>query len=113
MADQRKTAERKTPDQRKTRRQNGAGGNGLSGKEAIERVRRELPQLLGRPIEAVLGLERDGDIGWKVTVQVVELSRIPSSTDILGSYAVTFDKDGELVGYRRNRRYHRNQADED
>jgi hypothetical protein len=48
-----------------------------------------------------------------VTVQVVELSRIPNSTDVLGSYAVTLDKEGELVGYRRNRRYHRNQADED
>jgi hypothetical protein len=100
-------------DQRRSRRQNGASGNGLSGREAIERVRSDLPQLLGRPIEAVLGLERDEDRGWKVTVQVVELSRIPNSTDVLGSYAVTLDKEGELVGYRRNRRYHRNQADED
>ncbi len=97
-------------DQSRSRRQNGSG---LSGREAVERVRRELPPLLGRPIEAVLGLERDEDTSWKVTVQVVELSRIPNSTDVLGSYAVTLDKDGELVGYRRNRRYHRNQADDD
>jgi Gas vesicle synthesis protein GvpO len=94
-------------------RRNGKGGNGLSGREAIERVRQELPALLGRPIEAVLGLERDEDSGWRVTVQVVELSRIPPTTDVLGSYAVTLDRRGELVGYRRNRRYHRNQADED
>jgi hypothetical protein len=100
-------------EQRRSRRQNGSSGSGLSGREAVERVRRELPHLLGRPIEAVLGLERDEDTGWKVTVQVVELSRIPNSTDVLGSYAVTLDKQGELVGYRRNRRYHRNQADED
>jgi hypothetical protein len=51
--------------------------NGLSGREAIERVRRDLPQLLGRPVEAVLGLQRADDKGWTVTVQVVELSRIP------------------------------------
>lgn len=85
----------------------------LAGREAIERVRRDLPGLLGRPIEAVLGLERDDQARWHVTVQVVELSRIPTSTDVLGSYAVTLDPDGELDGYRRLRRYLRNQADED
>ena len=93
------------------RRRNGSGR--LTGREAIERVREELPGLLGRPIESVLGLERDEDDGWKVTVQVVELSRIPNSTDVLGAYAVSLDGDGELTGYRRYRRYHRNQADED
>jgi hypothetical protein len=61
----------------------------------------------------VLGFERNEDDGWHVTVEVVELSRIPSTTDILGAYAVTVDRDGELVGYRRTRRYHRNQADEE
>jgi hypothetical protein len=93
-------------------RKDGARRNGLSGREAIERVRRDLPQLLGRPIEAVLGLQRDDDSGWMVTVQVVELSRIPSTTDVLASYEVTLDKRGELVGYRRDRRYHRNQTDQ-
>jgi hypothetical protein len=94
-------------------RRNGSGGKGLSGREAIERVRSELPALLGRPIESVLGLERDEDSGWRLTVSVVELARIPHSTDVIGAYAVTLDRDGELVGYRRQRRYHRNQAEED
>jgi hypothetical protein len=79
----------------------------------IKRVRRDLPQLLGRPIEAILGLEPDEDGGWQVTVQVVELSRIPHSTDVLGAYAVSVDGDGELTGYRRRRRFYRNQTDED
>jgi hypothetical protein len=100
-------------EQRKNARRNGAARNGLSGREAIERVRSELPELLGRPIESVLGLERDDEDGWKLTVQVVELARIPQSTDVLGAYSVTLDSDGELIGYRRQRRYHRNQAEED
>lgn len=85
---------------------------GLSGREVVSRVRRELPELLGHPIESVLGFERDGDEGggWKVTVQVVELSRIPHTTDVLGAYQVTLDGDGEVTGYRRARRYHRNAA---
>ena len=61
----------------------------------------------------MLGLERDDDDGWRLTVQVVELARIPHSTDVLGAYAVNLDRDGELTGYRRQRRYHRNQAEED
>ena len=88
--------------------------NGLSGPEAIARVREQLPELLGRPIESVLGLERDDDGGgWKLKVQIVELARIPNSTDVLGAYIITLDAEGELAGYRRERRYHRNQADED
>lgn len=87
--------------------------NRLSGREIVEQVRRELPALLGRPIESVLGFERSEDSGWMVTVAVVELSRIPHTTDVLGAYAVSLDDDGELLGYRRTRRYHRNQADED
>ena len=93
---------------------NGSSRKGLSGREAIETVRRDLPELLGKPIEAVLGLQRgEDDDGWQVTVSVVELSRIPNSTDVLGAYAVMLERDGELAGYRRIRRYQRNQADDD
>jgi len=97
---------------RASSRRNGHNAK-LTGRDAIERVRDELPGLLGKPIEAVLGLERDEQGGWQVTVQVIELSRVPSSTDVLGSYAVTLSSEGELDGYRRLRRYGRNQPDED
>jgi hypothetical protein len=103
-------------EQRSKRSQNGSGRNSrsrLSGREAIESVRRELPQLLGHPIDAVLGIEPDDGTGWNVTVQVVELSRIPHSTDVLGTYEVRLDKAGEVQAYKRRRRYYRNQADED
>jgi hypothetical protein len=96
-----------------SRRTNSTGRTSLSGREAIERVRRELPELLGRPIEEVLGLERDEDTGWTVTVQVVELSRIPHSTDVLGAYEVSLDNEGELTGWRLSRRYTRSQTDQD
>jgi Gas vesicle synthesis protein GvpO len=104
-------------EQRSRRSQNGARRNArgrISAREAIERVRGELPQLLGHPVDSVLGLQpQDDDNGWSVTVQVVELSRIPHSTDVLGVYEVTLDERGELGSYKRRRRYYRNQADED
>jgi Gas vesicle synthesis protein GvpO len=102
------------PEQRQsTQRRNGAGQTRLSGREVIERVREEFPELFGGPIEEILGLEPDEDGGWKAMVQVVELSRIPHSTDVLGSYEVTLDNNGELVGWRQSRRYFRNQTNED
>ncbi len=92
---------------------NGASGRGMSAREAVETVRGDFPHLLGRPVESVLAVERVDEDGWIVMVQVVELERIPRSTDMLGAYAVQLDKGGELVGYRRQRRYNRGQADED
>jgi hypothetical protein len=99
--------------QRNNSRQSNGSGDRLSGREVIARVRRDLPELLGRPIESVLGLERGEGDDWNVVVQIVELQRIPHSTDVLGAYTVQVDSDGEVVGWQRRRRYHRNQADED
>ncbi len=90
-----------------------SSSKGLSAREAAQRVREDLPELLGRPIESVLGLRRSDDSGWEVTVAVVELSRIPNSTDVLGAYRVILDSQGELESYQRQRRYNRSQADED
>lgn len=101
-------------EQRTKRSQNGRSSRGqLSATEAIERVRRDLPELLGHPVESVLGVEPGDSKGWNVTVQVVEMGRIPPTTDVLGAYNVTLDQNGELQAYKRTRRYYRNQADED
>jgi Gas vesicle synthesis protein GvpO len=97
---------------RSDNRSDGARTNSMSAREAVQRARQEFPELAGRPIEAVLGVERD-DEGWKVAVQVVELARIPNTTDVLGAYEVKLNDEGELIGYRRVRRYTRGHADED
>ena len=82
---------------------------GASAAELAQSARSQLAELTGRLPESVLGLHKDDD-GWKVTVEVVELSRIPPSTDLLGCYVVTLDDQGELLGYERVRRYQRGQA---
>ncbi len=85
----------------------------MSAGDAVLRVREELPALLGKPVESVLGVQRDAEDGWHVIVQVVELARIPNSSDVLGAYLVTLDDEGEIQGYQRQRRYVRSQPDED
>ena len=81
----------------------------LSAVDLARTARGQLAELTGRPPESVLGLHKDDD-GWKVTVELVELRRVPNSTDLLGSYVVTLDDDGDLIGYERVRRYQRGQA---
>jgi hypothetical protein len=49
--------------------------------------------------------------GWRVALEVVELRRIPDSTDVLASYEVELDGDGKFLGFERGRRYNRSQAD--
>jgi Gas vesicle synthesis protein GvpO len=98
------------------RNSGGSGGSGnsrVSGRQAVREAREQLFELIGRPVEQVLGVQRGDDGDWEVLVQVVELERIPNSTDVLGAYQVTLDEDGEVVGYRRLRRFVRSQADED
>jgi hypothetical protein len=51
--------------------------------------------------------------GWVVGVEVVEDRRIPSSTDILAIYQAELDEGGELISYRRIKRYKRGQGDSD
>ncbi len=72
----------------------------------------QLLELTGREAEGITSLDRTDD-GWKVQVEVVELRRIPDTTDVLGLYEVHTDERGELLGYQRLRRYARSAAAED
>jgi hypothetical protein len=77
----------------------------------VKRAKEQLHELTGRPVDGVLGLQpHDG--GWVVTVELLELRRVPDTTDVLGSYAVLMDERGELREYTRTRRYHRSQVEE-
>lgn len=64
----------------------------------------QLAELTGRQPECVIGIQRTED-GWQVDLEVVESRRIPDSTDILATYTVETDEDGDLMGYQRVRRY--------
>jgi hypothetical protein len=68
-------------------------------------------ELIGRPVESITGVEKDGN-EWMVTIEVLELERVPTTTDVLGKYEITLDKDGELTGAQRTRRYPRAEAGE-
>ena len=89
-----------------------SSSDGRKPMEIVGDAVKQVQQLIGRPVESVTGMEKDGR-DWTVTVEVVELSRIPNTTDVLGQYEVTLDRNGDITGTRRLRRYPRAEARED
>jgi hypothetical protein len=79
--------------------------------EVARRAREQVEELFGKQVEGVSAVARDGASGWTVTLELVELPRIPDTTSLLGSYEARLDGNGDLVEARRVRRYARNQAD--
>jgi hypothetical protein len=82
----------------------------LPAQDIAELAVRDITQLTGKkPLGATSVMPTDD--GWTVEVEVVEDRRIPSSTDLLALYEVVLDMDGELLSYRRTRRYIRGVGD--
>lgn len=84
----------------------------MSGPQVAASAARQLLELTGREAEGVTGLSRTDD-GWKVQVEMIEVHRIPNTTDVLALYEVEVDERGDLQGYRRIRRYARGVPGED
>jgi hypothetical protein len=82
-----------------------------ASREIAEQAVEQVEGLMSRPIEAVTGIDNDGD-WWTVTLEVLELERVPSTTDVIGKYEVKLDKDGAMVGLERTRRFPRAEAGE-
>jgi len=59
----------------------------------------------------VSGLERADD-GYRISFELIEVERIPASTNLMGTYEVLTNGAGEVVEFVRVSRYHRNQADD-
>lgn len=72
----------------------------------------QLYELTGQEIEGITAVHRDDD-GWVVEIDVLELRRIPATTDVLATYEVEVDENGDLMGYRRRHRFTRGSVSED
>ena len=82
----------------------------MTAGEAAKAALREIAALTAKQPEGVTEVQRTED-GWTVGIELVEDQRIPSSADILATYETTIDADGELLSYRRVRRYARGRGD--
>jgi hypothetical protein len=82
----------------------------LTAREAVDLVRELLTEITGAETVRITSVAPSEDGGWIVEVETVEDRRIPSSADILALYEMELDYNGELLGYRRIRRYMRGQT---
>jgi hypothetical protein len=78
----------------------------LTGPKIAQRAKEQLAQLTGLKPDTISALAKDEE-GWHVAVELVELKRIPESTDVLATYEVLLDDDGNIIRYQRTRRYYR------
>ena len=93
--------------------ENGSRRDTLSAGEAIRTAREVVGELTGKQVEAISALNRSDEGGWTVCLDVIELVRVPSSTDLLATYEVCLDEGGGLIDMERRRRFTRNQVDEE
>jgi hypothetical protein len=80
----------------------------IGAAEIAERAKGELSRITGLDADHVSAVMNGSD-GWHVTVDLIELRRIPASTDVLAAYQAVFAPTGSLLSYRRTRRYFRDQ----
>jgi len=85
--------------------------NGIDARQAADRAMEYLSEVTGQEPEVVIAVEPDGD-DWHVQLELLELARIPDTTDVLGLYQVDLGAGGEPIGHHRTGRYHRGHVGE-
>ncbi len=73
-----------------------------SVKELIEKAREELGKITGLELSTTLGAVKE-EKGWKVTMEMVEKHSLPDQMDILATYAVILDNDGNVIEFNRTK----------
>ena len=71
-------------------------------REILEKAKGDLAAVTGLKPVSVIQTFKD-DQGWHVRVEMLELSRIPPATDVLGDYEVVLGDDGDMVRFERKR----------
>jgi hypothetical protein len=71
-------------------------------KEVIEKAKEEIGELTILKINTVIGASKDEESGgWKVLVELLEKASIPDAMDLLGTYEVLLNEEGEIVRFER------------
>lgn len=77
---------------------------------AMALAREAMPDITAQPMDGIASSERDGE-GWRIVTEVIEAPARMGNNDLLAAYELTLDAEGELTGFRRLRRYHREDRD--
>ena len=70
--------------------------------ELAERAKSQLAEVTGLKPITVTGSFKD-EQGWHITLDMLEMARIPTATDVLGDYDVLVDDNGDMLKFERKR----------
>jgi hypothetical protein len=84
----------------------------LNTSQVAKRAKEQLVEVTMLTPDTVSSIRREED-GWHVTLEMVEMKRIPDSTDMLATYELLLDVEGGLLQYQRTKRYYRSQVQEE
>ncbi len=71
-------------------------------REMLGKARSELAVVTGLKPETVIQAFKN-DHSWHIRVQMLEMTRIPTSTDVLGDYEAVLNEDGAMLSFERKR----------
>ncbi len=87
-------------------------GSRLSMMDAIVQAKTAVATMTVLPFDQIARCERLQDGGWTVVIDVVESVARMGDNDLLASYEVRVDPEGEPQNVTRTRRYHREDRDQ-
>ena len=77
-------------------------GLSMDMKGVAERAKTQLAEVTGLQPVTVTGVSKD-EQGWHIALDMLEMSRIPTATDVLGDYEVLVDDNGNMLRFERKR----------
>ncbi|MDT9695404.1 gas vesicle protein [Streptomyces sp. P17] len=95
---------------KKSQQETGESNKEPTPMEVLRQARAQLAELTGMTAETVSSFEQSED-GWTLEIEVLELARVPDTMSLMAGYQVDLDRQGQLTGYRRVRRYERGRSD--
>jgi hypothetical protein len=93
----------------RSRNDRDATQSSIRAREAAQLALRFATAVIDRQPTQITAVEPADEGVWIVEAEVVEDRRIPSAADMLALYEFELDADGDLLAYRRTRRYMRGQ----
>ena len=81
----------------------------MSGMEIAQLAKQHLADLTGLKPDTVSAMSKCED-GWHVSIDLVQLRRIPDGADVLATYDTVVDDQGDLVSYERTRCFRRGEV---
>lgn len=71
-------------------------------RDVLERAKTQLEEVTGLKMISASKSYRD-EQGWHVRLDMLEMSRIPTATDVLGDYEMLLAEDGSMLRFERQR----------